>query len=57
MHLGVMTNILEVLHHCLGDIDLLDGHAQTLHQGNGILVGTVGGAESGHGHAKDSLAR
>ena len=40
----------------LGDADFTDGDAETLHQRDGIVVGTVGGSESRHSDTDDALA-
>ncbi len=52
----VVTDVFEVPDDTLGDIDFPDGHPEVGHQLQGVVVSAVGGAETGHGDAHDSLA-
>ena len=50
-----MANVLEVLDARILDTDFTDGNAQTLHQVDGIIISTVGGAKTRHGNTYDIL--
>ena len=54
--LRVMTYILEMLCHSLGDADLTDSHTEGLHQFYGIVMGAVCRTETRHSDTDDSLA-
>ena len=56
MHTGIVTDILEMLLHRLGDADLADSDSQGLHQCHRIIIGTIGSTESRHRDADDTLA-
>ena len=56
MNRDVVTDILKVLGHALGNAYLSDGDAETLHELDGIGVSSVGSAETGHGHTDNSAA-
>ena len=56
MHAGIMTDILKMLGHRLGDADFPDGNAQTLHQRDGIIICSIGGSETWHGNTHDATA-
>ncbi|MPN11571.1 hypothetical protein SDC9_158874 [bioreactor metagenome] len=45
-----MVDVFEMLHTGIFDGDLMHGDTQRLHQLQGVIVGTVGSAESGHGN-------
>ena len=51
-----MANVLKVLGDGLGNRYLTDGHAKRLHQFQGVIMRAVGGAETGHRDADDTLA-
>ena len=50
----VVAQVFEMLLTCFGDADFADGHAQALHEVDGVCVGAVGGAEAGHGDSDDA---
>ena len=56
MLIHVMADIQEMLGDALGDADFAQGHSQPFHEHKGIVMGAVGGAESGHGDADDAAA-
>ena len=49
-----VAQVFEMLLTCFGDADFADGHAQALHEVDGVCVGAVGGAEAGHGDSDDA---
>ena len=52
----VVVYVLEVLDAGILDADFVHGDSEGRHQVEGIVIGTVGSAESRHGDAHDSLA-
>ena len=56
MDLRILTDILEVLRHCLRNTDLTDSDTQSLHQFHGIVISTVCCSETRHRDADDTLA-
>ena len=56
MHTGILTDVLKVLGYSLGDADFLNGNTKTLHQRDGIVVGSVCGSESRHSDTYDTLS-
>ena len=53
----VVFYILEMLDTCLSNTDFARGDAEVFHQGNGIVVGSVGSTKTRHGDAYDVSAR
>ena len=50
-----MTDILKVLDTSLLDADFLNGNLQGTHQGQSIVIRTVGGAKSWHRYTYNTL--
>ena len=50
---NIVADVLEMQGNGVLDGDLLSADAQLAHQLPGVLIGTVGSAEAGHGHAVD----
>ena len=51
-----MADVAEVKRNRLIEADLAEGDAELANEGAGVLIGTVGGAEAGHGDGDDSLS-
>ena len=50
----IVAYIQKMLGDGLGDADFTNGDSQHLHQLQGIVIGTVGSAESRHGNTNDA---
>ena len=55
--LGVVVNVLEVLHDALADVDDAHRRAELLGDDDRVRLRAVGRAEAGHGHGGDGVLR
>ena len=56
VNVDVVADVAEVKRNRLVEADLAEGDAELANEGAGVLIGTVGGAEAGHGDGDDAFS-